>query len=1098
MVLAEREAPEVTGDAQVVYYGDGLGFDNGSGGLSIAYGDTVLDTVEWDRDEGWPVAQGRAMALSQSRSSAVDNDYMEAWCASDLSPGAVNDECGATAQPAPGLVITEVMPRPEDGPEWIEIRNTSAAPIRLHGLSIRVDDASFVIEHGGLELPPNGTLVVSSEEMDLPTGVLHYEVGDLGLGGRSAIELQFEDQLFDAVHYDNDEGWLVADGRSMNLDPSRGDSTANDSPLHWCLGEAASPGAANTPCAYLDEVPFPEPGELQVTEAMVNAPGSDAGREWIEVYNNSDHAVRLAGLMVATDDGDSVVDEVGEALGAGSYAILAQSLDIESDLPDALVARYGSVSMDNSADTVSIRLGDTTIAEQSYDEDAGWPLESGASLVLTDPEVGGANHSVVASWCASESPTTLFDDQAYGTPAAANETCVVDIAPAASPGELVITEFVAKAAGDDNGHEWIEVHNTVDSPRRLNGLRISTGAEEHEVDLPGLEVAANGYAILAQSEVFASEYGGAATYLYGEGLDLLNEAGEISLWLGDTVIDQVLYDDLDSDWLLTSGYSTSLHSASSDALENDDALNWCLGWSPIGETSLRGTPGAANEPCPLRAGEPWPFIEDVSAYDDESSAVIEIDITVDPLALAEMNAIDTIAEKDAHIPAPVTFSSADYPATDGVPNATMTVRGQTSVSAPQKSWKITLDGEDFGGQGKVHLSKHTYDVTRIREQLGARVSRTVEHVPSLRVQWVHLFVNGEDYGLFTQEENVDAKYLRRRHFDERGGLFKASDFAFRAPTVDEVSAGSIDGLEPKTSNDFSGLFTMLGALHDDANTWEDVLAAHFDRANVIDFFAVAYLTKNLDTTSQNYYLYAPANDPQRFYLIPWDFDGSWDFYAQDPISLSDWEGSLGNWWGNDLWYRVLQDPAFVAEVQTRIQALGASAYQEATVRAVIDELEAVAGPYQSVSPDGDSGNQPLSIDWRSDVVDDLGFVPANRLARLADDIERPMPFFTAVTPLAGDELQISWSTPYEPQNEAMTYQVQIAPGGCGWRQHDCFSDSVAVSFDGLTGNSVTLSRSVDLASLPAGDYQYLVWASDEGDVEQVCYDHNLPRTFTLD
>lgn len=1098
MVFAEREPPQVSDGAQVVLYGDGLGFDNEDGALSLAYGNTMLDTVEWSREDGWPVAKGRAMALSENRRTAVDNDYMEAWCASDVTPGGPNADCGIAAQPVPGLVITEVMPRPEDGPEWVEIRNTSDESIRLHGLAIQIDDASFTIQHGGLELPAGGVLVVSSDDMELPPAALSYVVGDLGLGGRSSIELRFEDELFDAVRYDNKAGWLVANGRSMTLDPSRRDTAANDSPLHWCLGESASPGAENTACAYLDEVPFPEPGELQVTEAMLNAPGSDAGHEWIEVYNASDHAVRLDALVVVTDDGDAAIDEVGVALEAGDYAVLAQSQDIAADLPDALVARYGDIALDNTADTISIRLGETTVAEQSYDEDAGWRLESGASIVLTDPEVGGENHSVVASWCVSRTETVLFEEMAYGTPAAANETCIVDIAPAPSVGELVLTEFVIKASGDDNGHEWIEVHNTADSPRSLNRLRISTGLEEHEIDLPGLEIEADGYAVLAQSGGFAAEYGGTATYLYGEGLDMTNEAGEVSLWMGETLIDQVFYSDDDPAWLLTSGFSASLHSASTDATENDAPLNWCLGWSNIGETTLRGTPGAANEPCPLRAGEPWDFVEDPGAYASESPEVIEVDITVDPIALAEMNAINTVAEKDAHIPAPITFSSLDYPALDGVPNATMTLRGQTSLAAPQKSWKIDLDGEAFGGQGKVHLSKHTFDATRIREHLGARVSRDVEHVPSLRVQWVHLFVNGEDYGLFTHEEHVDEQYLRRRHFDERGALFKSNNFAFLPPTAQELIDQRLESLEAKTVDDYSGAIAMLSAVQDSNNTWADVLADHFDRDNVIDFFAVAYLTKNLDTSSQNFYLYAPPNDPERFYFIPWDFDGSWDFYAQDPIVIADWNTSLGNWWGNDFWYLVFQDATFMADVGDRIEQLSASTYAQEAVRAVVDELDAVAAPFQSVAPDANSGNQPSAAAWRDEVVDGLALVPQQQLARLADDLERPMPFHTAVTQLTADEFRFTWDAPFDPQGDTVTLRVEIAPGGCGWRQFDCFSDNVILTFDDLSGSGLVLSRSVDMAVLPAGEYQFLIYATDEADVTQVCYQQDLPLSFTLD
>ncbi|MEM6290980.1 MAG: CotH kinase family protein [Myxococcota bacterium] len=1103
LVLAESPDAALPEGTDIVFYGDDIGLDNGDGGLAILAGDTMVDAVSWDRHDGWPVVQDSAMSLDIAAMTTEDNNYRQSWCStSNPTPGAENPTCGeGSSKPLVGaIIISELMPRPEDGPEWIELENTSRNTVRLHGLEIAIDDVVLPIFDGGLEMGPGERLVIASSGGEIAAGVLGYELAGLELKGKGRVELRFAEDVLDAVDYDEDDGWLVLSGRSVSVDPSHASRDGNDDRLHWCAGAPGTPGAMNDACAYGDEVPFPEPGDLQITEIMVDAPGDDQGKEWLEVYNAGAGAVRLDALRVSTLDDDATVGEVGVALQPGAYAVLAQDAAMFEGLPAELATgAYGDgLALSNDADMLAIGLGASVLTSIAYDSEGAWPFESGASLMLTATEVGGDNHTVLASWCTAETSTTLFDDAVFATPGAANTTCVQDLAPAPSPGELVISEFMSKVPGDDGGHEWIEIHNTADGARRLNGLTLRVGGDEHEIDLVGLEVPAGGYALIAQDEAYAAEFGGAAAYYYGNGVDLPNEGGTIELLSGETVIDAVAYDELDAMWTLTSGYSTSLHPTDLDASINDDGLRWCLGWTTIGETGLRGTPGEANEACPLRAGEASDFIEDPSVYDQDVLEPIVLELTVDPAHLAEMEAVFTLEEKDALEPFPAAFSSPDAPIDGSTPNATISLRGQTSIASLQKSWKVKLDEGDFRGQTTVHLSKHTYDVTRIRQQLAARAFRGVGHMPSLRTQFVQLYINGIDYGLYNQIEHLDERFLRSRHFDERGALFKANLFSFWPASADEMAAGVVDGLEAKTVDDFSGVFAMLESLYDAGNTWDDIVAAHFDRDNLIDYFASTYLIKNLDTTWQNYYLYASPHEPERFYFIPWDFDGAWDWYAQDPRETAGWRDGLGNWWDQGLFRRMLQDESFVNDIAARVQELTAGELAESNIQAIVDELEDIARPYQYAAPDANSGNQPQAIDWRDDVVAALAGVPEARAQELTDTLERPMPFTTVITDIGAGDFLFTWDPAYDIQGDDVEYDIIIATGGCGWLQHDCFDDGVLLSIEGLTGTSTVLNRDTDLGSLPAGEYQFLMYAHDTEGASQVCYQHNLPRTFFLD
>ncbi len=1103
LVLAESEAAALPEGTNVVYYGDDIGLDNGDGGLAIFAGDEMIDTVVWDRVDGWPVVQNSAMSLDSAAMTTEDNNYRQSWCATPSpTPGAENPTCGmGSSEPLIGaVIITELMPRPTDGPEWIELENTSRNTVRLHGLELVIDETVLQILDGGLEMKPGARLILASGGGEIAEGIHGYALDGLELRGKTRVELRYAKDVLDVVDYDENDGWLVLPGRSLSVGPAHTTRDGNDDRLQWCAGAPGTPGAVNDACAYGDEVPYPEAGDLQITELMVDAPGNDAGKEWLEVYNAGESAVRLDALRITTLDDDALVGEVGAALEPGAYAILAQSEGMYATLPAGTPAGAygGGLALSNEADAVSLRLGEATLASVAYDSSSAWPIESGSSLMLTAPEVGGENHTVLASWCTADTATTLFDDAVFATPGVANTTCVQDIAPAPSAGELVISEFMSKVPGDDGGHEWIEIHNTADGERRLNGLTLRVGKDEHEIELVGLSIPAGGYALLAQDETYADEFGGGAAYYYGNGVDLPNEGGTIELFMGPTLIDAVAYDELDEMWTLTSGYSTSLHPTDLDATANDAGLSWCLGWQAIGETARRGTPGEANEACPLRAGEAWPFIEDLSAYDQDVLEPIVLELTVEPANLAAMEAVFTLEEKDALPAFPAAFSSPDAPVDGSTPNATIELRGQTSIASPQKSFKVKLDEGDFRGQTTVHLSKHTFDVTRIRQQLGSRAFRAVEHLPSLRTQFVHLYINGTDYGLYNQIEQVDERYLRARHFDERGTLFKANLFSFWPASGDELAAGVIDGLEAKTVEDFTGVFAMLDSLYDWENSWEDVVAAHFDRDNLIDYFASIYLIKNLDTTWQNYYLYASPHEPERFYFIPWDFDGGWDWYAQDPLVTADWRDGLGNWWDQGLFRRMLQDEAFVMDIAARVNELAADEFAEANLQALVDNIDDVARPFQYVSPDGDPGNQPGAIIWRDDVVAALAAVPEARAQELTDTLERPMPFTTVITDIGAGDFLFTWDASYDIQGDDVEYDITIATGGCGWLEHECFEDGVLLSIDGLTGTSIVLNRDTDLGSLPAGEYQFLMYAHDTEGASQVCYQHNLPRTFFLD
>ena len=140
---------------------------------------------------------------------------------------------------------------------------------------------------------------------------------------------------------------------------------------------------------------------------------------------------------------------------------------------------------------------------------------------------------------------------------------------------------------------------------------------------------------------------------------------------------------------------------------------------------------------------------------------------------------------DEHGPLPNGFGYGET-----VANSTVQIRGGSSSMYAQKSYKIELfdGGGDWRGQTTIALNKHWGDLTRARAKLTFDLLKSIPNVVSLRTQYVHLYVKDEtatppetayrDYGLYTQIEQPNRRFLRNHLLDRYGQLYKATFFEF--------------------------------------------------------------------------------------------------------------------------------------------------------------------------------------------------------------------------------------------------------------------------------------------------------------------------------
>ena len=209
------------------------------------------------------------------------------------------------------------------------------------------------------------------------------------------------------------------------------------------------------------------------------------------------------------------------------------------------------------------------------------------------------------------------------------------------------------------------------------------------------------------------------------------------------------------------------------------------------------------------------------------------------------------------------------------PNATVQIRGQTSSAYVQKNYKIELkdDMGSWNGQTTIALNKHMADGLRFRNKMCFSLLSEIDQLMSLRTHFVHLYVNDltdgddsgfEDYGLYTQVEQLNKTALKSHGLDKYGHLYKVNEFEFYRyedklkltsdPTFDRRAFESV--LEIKGDEDNRKLLKMIEKVNDYSTPIDEIIDEYFDRENITYWLAFNILTGNIDTQNRNCYLYS--------------------------------------------------------------------------------------------------------------------------------------------------------------------------------------------------------------------------------------------------
>ena len=525
---------------------------------------------------------------------------------------------------------------------------------------------------------------------------------------------------------------------------------------------------------------------------------------------------------------------------------------------------------------------------------------------------------------------------------------------------------------------------------------------------------------------------------------------------------------------------------------------------------------AADDPAPVPGGAfgpvAPPVAESAAWYAADGYASIDV-LRVDVATRAEGGGpcvegddgctfADVLADvdgaDDVKVEIPVLFTAGDFDGGGLDPNAELRQRGGSSRAAPQKSFRVRLDDEAglWRHEQRLQLNKHPYDRSRIRNKLAFDLMQRVPHLPSLRTQFVHLFVDDGagpvDQGLYTHVEAVVKEYLINRGRDRDEGLYKAERFQF---LPSELGALALDAggepvdedafeavLEIKRGDDHRALLAAAEAVADPDVPFEDTLARRFDEDNALAWMATNLLIGQHDVGSHNYYLYNPL-DSETLYFLPWDYDGAFRTEPElvDSFAPEDLETRLVHGFArmhdNRFTRRWLERPGAHERLVAAANELRAGPLSGDAIGPLVAAYAPLVRPIVASAPDIDfvaGVRDPANMAvWDAEVAGLADAVEANHRA-LVDGPHVPLPPFLKRPYADGDETVLWWEPAFAVSGGTLVYDLAVASSP------DFAPGTVALEVAGIADAPERVEYRAPRAALPAGRWYYRTVARVEG------------------
>jgi hypothetical protein len=326
-----------------------------------------------------------------------------------------------------------------------------------------------------------------------------------------------------------------------------------------------------------------------------------------------------------------------------------------------------------------------------------------------------------------------------------------------------------------------------------------------------------------------------------------------------------------------------------------------------------------------------------------------------------------------------------------IANVGIRARGNTSLAAIKKSWKLSLNafapGRKVFGLEQMNLNGEHNDVSIIRSRLGSELYWRMG-VPVARTHHLWLTINDGALvdGLHIHVEQIDEELAQAWFGNKEGSLYKClymgarADLRWVAPGTGAAYAAlgggetySESNLEAPDHEDLAEFIDFVNHASDELFAAE--LGRRFSLDNFLRSMAVDVVMGHWDNYwygANNYYLYRNSESGRLEYL-PYDLDNTFGI----DFSGINWATNPLHEWGHDgfgsdvdlppLIGRILEVQAFEDQLARYVHEVAAGPFALSTTEVEIDAIKAMIEDYAFT---GSYANGNMDWDFTSEMFHD--------------------------------------------------------------------------------------------------------------------------------
>ncbi len=285
-------------------------------------------------------------------------------------------------------------------------------------------------------------------------------------------------------------------------------------------------------------------------------------------------------------------------------------------------------------------------------------------------------------------------------------------------------------------------------------------------------------------------------------------------------------------------------------------------------------------------------------------------------------------------------------------NCKIKIRGSFNAKMPKKGYRIELAEKvsllGMREDDDWQLFSMFLDLTDMRIKLSFDLWRSLLATDSTAIlpesEYVILYVNGELKGLYLLAEKNDRRLFGLEDAQNNGD----SSLIFQSDSHGlNFYEHSDETWSQDWPNEYDGIYikddvfsTLIPFIKETSNNEffnnSNGIYTKFEKINLIDFFIFNYFILHLDFWSRNYFL-VRNTFPNKFFLIPWDFDSSFGQFLTRNYD-SDQNLELEIFQRNYLFFRLLGNKDFRIAVKERWFSLRETIWSEESILDMLTEI----------------------------------------------------------------------------------------------------------------------------------------------------------------